>query len=59
MSQTPPMFSTHLATVVTELPKVEMYWRPLAILSQQLETHLQLIHDAGDHDNSSQLFQTV
>ena len=31
-----------------------MYWRPLATLLQQLETHWQLIHDAGDHGNACQ-----
>ena len=29
-----------------------MYWRPLATLLQQLETHWELIHDAGDHGNA-------
>ena len=33
---------------------VDMYWRPLVTLSQQLKTHWQLIHDAGDHGNTWQ-----
>ena len=56
VSQTPPMVATESATVVTELPKVETYWQPLATLSQQLETQSQLISDAGDGGNAWQLF---
>ena len=31
---------------------IEMYWRPLVTLSQQLKTHWQLIYDAGDQGNA-------
>ena len=31
---------------------VDMYWRPLVTLSQQLKTHWQLIYDAGDQGNA-------